>query len=247
MPHIRPTSDKVRRHACNALPENSRPHFKPLSELIDEPRTDLGWYHAVGLAVGKLISTGGELTPSGWFDQLSEALGPSNSLFQKAYRLSRLYPTKKALKALEELGADWTLVWFSFPVEDEAQRHELLQKAVAERWTQPEMRHAVQDRIKSNRLGAGGRPRKPFPKLSAATALHEVGNQAERWLGFHEAWKKVKGWEKLVRDWPQEELDKLLKLLQDAEGLLAKVEGACQEASKTVALLKQQAEDRQQG
>ncbi len=247
MPHIRPTTNQERRKASKDLPAEARPLVDALAGLIKEPHADLGWYHAIGLAVEEIIGTDHDVSPSRWFKRLHKALGPSPALFQKAYRLSRLYPTKKALKALEELGADWTLVWFSFPVEDEAQRHELLQKAVAERWTQPEMRHAVQDRIKSNRLGAGGRPRKPFPKLSAATALHEVGNQAERWLGFHEAWKKVKGWEKLVRDWPQEELDKLLKLLQDAEGLLAKVEGACREASKTVALLKQQAEDRQQG
>jgi hypothetical protein len=247
MAHIQPTTNEERRKASKDLPAEARRLLAALAKLIKEPHADLGWYHAIGLAVGKLISTDQELAPSGWFVRLSEALGPSDSLFQKAYRLSTLYPTKKALKDLEKLKADWTLVWLAFPVEDKDDRHELLLKAVAGGWTQTEMRHAVQDRTGSNRRGAGGRPRKPLSALSAETALHEVGNQAERWLGFHEAWQKVKGWEKFVRDWPPGDLDRLLKLLQDAEGLLAKVEDARREASKTVARLKQKAEPRRQG
>jgi hypothetical protein len=59
--------------------------------------------------------------------------------------------------------------------------------------------------------------------------LRELERHTRRWLDFHGgAWAKVKavGWRRLVRDWPEEDRDRLRHLLEETikglDGLLGK-------------------------
>jgi hypothetical protein len=134
-----------------------------LGRLVAAPGADLGWRHKVGLQIAQLIPTKGR-RGFGWFDQLSEALGPSPSMLRKAARFVALYPSEASLQALEEMRVDWTLLELTFSVGVEEQRHKLLRRAVSEGWSGQNLRFEVQRRFASRRGGVGGRPRR---RLSA--------------------------------------------------------------------------------
>jgi hypothetical protein len=93
----------------------------------------------------------------------------------------------------------------------------------------------------------GGRPWRDPAAYGAAATLRELGRLSRRWLAFHEqAWQAVKGrdWVGLVRSWPREDLDALLRLLSSADGALKEVARACRAARAALAGLRRRAERR---
>src|SRR5262249_39194921 len=76
MPKIRPAPKADRLAFGKQLPKGQRPHFAELAHLVEQHRTDLDWYHAVG----KLVRDLRDAIPSvrrgkGWAAALAVALG----------------------------------------------------------------------------------------------------------------------------------------------------------------------------
>ena len=246
MAKIQLTSKDVRRRYRRTLPgERQRRAFDELGRLIDGPRDDLAWHHRVGQLVGRLRPEGPRGTR--WLRGLAEALGPSRDLLAKVRRFAELYPSRQDVAELEAMGVNWSRLYVAFAVPDKRDRHELLREAVRERWTDQQLRFAVQQRFPSKRGGVGGRPRRPVTSHGPEVTVRELGRQCRRWLGFHgQAWQGVKGrdWRLFVRSWPREDLDALLRLLSSADGALKEVAGACRAARAALAGLRQRAEQR---
>jgi hypothetical protein len=132
MPKIRPAPKADRLAFGKQLPKGQRPRFAQLAYLVEQHRTDLDWYHAVGKRVRELH----EAIPAarrgtGWAAALAGALGVSPSLLQKANRFVQLYPFQQDVKRLEKLGLDWTRLYLTFAVED-ASRSKFQECAVRE-------------------------------------------------------------------------------------------------------------------
>jgi hypothetical protein len=182
-----------------------------------------------------------------WSRRLSEALGPSPELLAKARQFAELYPTQKDVRRLEDMGVNWTRLYFAFAVPGKRDRHTLLRRAVRERWSDQQLRFTVQQRFPSKRRGVGGRPRREFSSHGPEVTLRELGRQCRRWLDFHEqAWQAVKDrdWAGFVRSWPREDLDDLLQLIRSTDEALKEVAAACQAARADLADLRQQAKQR---
>src|SRR5262249_50939006 len=81
VPRIRPTPHDVRRRYRDQLAPGQRRAFDRLSRLIDAPRGDLAWHHAVGGLVGLLRAE--ESHGSGWARGLAQALVPSDGLLAR--------------------------------------------------------------------------------------------------------------------------------------------------------------------
>jgi hypothetical protein len=201
--------------------------------------------------VGELV---GRLRPerprgSEWVSKLAEALGPSAELLAKARRFAELYPTRRDVRELEDMGVNWTRLYFAFAISDQKKRHALLRRAVRERWPDQRLRFTVQERSRSKRGGVGGRRRRRVTSHGPEVTLRELGRQCRRWLDFHEqAWQRVnkQDWVRFVRSWPKEDLDDLLGLLGSAEEALKEVAGACRAVRAALAGLRQRA-GRKQG
>ena len=117
MPKIRPAPKADRQAFSNRLPKGQRPLFAQLGYLVDQHRTDLDWYHAVGRLVREMHDAiPASRRGKGWAAALAVALGVSPSLLQKATRFVQLYPTAKDHKPLQELGLDWTRLYLTFAV-----------------------------------------------------------------------------------------------------------------------------------
>jgi hypothetical protein len=87
MPTIRPAPKADRQAFGKQLPKGQRHLFAELARLVDQHRTDLDWYHAVGKRVWDL----NDAIPAarrgmGWAAALAGALGVSPTLLQKATR-----------------------------------------------------------------------------------------------------------------------------------------------------------------
>jgi hypothetical protein len=162
VPKIHPAPADRRKAYRADLPARRLRAFDALARLIDDPRQDLAWYHAVGRRVRALRPGPGQPT-AGWSARLAAALGPNTSLLRKAALLVRLYPDESAPRELEAAGADWSRMVLSFSVPDERKRRALLRRACREGWTIPRFRFEVQQRFPSARRGVsaagrGGRP-----------------------------------------------------------------------------------------
>ncbi len=161
MPKIQPTSADERQAFRRTLSPAHHQVFDRLAALIDAPRQDLDWYHAVGRLTAELRpdAARGGYHGAAWFVGLAGALGPRRWFFHKAARLVELYPTDEALQKLKCLGADWTRVSLSFAVARAKERHAFLREAVREGWTIPRFRYALQERFPTPSRGVGGRRR----------------------------------------------------------------------------------------
>jgi hypothetical protein len=217
-----------------------------LAKLIDDPRPDLDWHHAVGRLTARLRPGRDQQAtfPGGWLAQLSEALGPGPSLFQKSARFAAEYPGEKDLRGLRRYKVDWSRLVLSFPVRRKKERHALLREAIQGKWTFPQLRFAVQDRSGSARPGAGGRTPRDPARYGAEACVRELGRLAGRWLRFHEhAWSKVgkAQWRKLLRAPAGPGRERLLELLRDAEEAVTGVAAAVEEARQKLSDLRQRA------
>jgi hypothetical protein len=244
---IQPTSEDVRlQYRRRPLDPEQQRAFDKLGRLIDSPRDDLAWHRRVGELVGRLrpeVQRG-----LGWARRLAEALGPSPELLAKARRFAELYPSHKDVRELEEMGVNWTRLYFAFAAPNKRDRHALLRKAVRERWPDQRLRFTVQQCFPSKRRGVGGRPRRDLTSHGPEVTLRELGRQCRRWLDFHEqAWKGVRDqeWVRFVQSWPRGDLAKFLRLLGSAEEARKKMAGACRAVRGTLARLRQRAEQRQ--
>jgi hypothetical protein len=243
---IQPTSRDVRwRYRETLLGERQRRAFDELGSLIDSPQDDIAWHHEVGALVGRLRPE----VPRGsqWTRRLSEALGPSPDLLAKAGRFAELYPTRRDVRELEAMGVNWTRLYFAFAVPGRRDRHALLRRAVHERWSDQQLRFAVQQRSDSKRGGVGGRPRRPVTSHGPEVTLRELERQCRRWLDFHEqAWQGVKErvWRLFVRSWPREDLDRLVRLLRNTDEALKEVAAACRAVRAALAGLRQRVEQK---
>jgi hypothetical protein len=207
-----------------------------LGRLVAAPRADLGWHHKVGRRIVRLIPDEGR-RGFGWFDQLSEALGPSPSMLRKAARFVALYPSEASLQALEEMRVDWTLLELTFSVGVEEQRHKLLQQAVNEGWSGQNLRFEVQHRFPSRRGGVGGRPRRPLTSHGPEVALRELKRWNRRLEDFYaESFSrlKAKDWKAFARRCAGAEGEQLRELVREAAVSLANLAGQCAEARRRI-------------
>ena len=94
MPRIKSAADRQRQRYREQLAAGQRPAFDRLTRLVDAPRSDLRWYHAVGALVRKLLPAAGRRRGAGALAGLAQALGPCPSLLQKAARFAQLYPRR---------------------------------------------------------------------------------------------------------------------------------------------------------
>jgi hypothetical protein len=236
---IQPTSDALRQKYRQTLPgPKQHQAFDALARLIDDPRDDLAWHHAVGVRVAKLRPD----QPHGtrWVPQLAEALGPSKELLAKSLRFTELYPGEEDIAALVKMGVNWTRLYFSFAVPDRTERHALLDEAVAKRWSDTDLRFAVQQRFHSKRRGVGGRPRRKLTGHGPEVALRELGRRCKDLAAYHAAvWAALKKaeWKRLVKGWPAAEREKLRDLLADTDAAAQKVAEVCEEVRRTLAEL----------
>jgi hypothetical protein len=239
MARIQPTAGAVRQKYRQTLPGPKPQHaFDALASLIDDPRDDLAWHHAVGVHVGRLRPD----QPHGthWLRQLAEALGPSKELLAKSSRFTELYPGKAYFAVLEEMGVNWTRLYFSLAVPDEKARHALLREAVAKNWSDEDLRFAVQQRYPSKRRGIGGRPRRKLTAYGPEVALRELGRRCKDLTAYHAAaWAALKKaeWRRLVKGWPGSEKEKLRDLLADTDAAAREVAEVCEEVRRTLAEL----------
>jgi hypothetical protein len=228
---ITPTSAAVRRRYRNDLTqEGHKRAFDDLAKLIDAPQDTLAWHHQMGRLVGQLRPENPRGTQ--WSRKLAQALGPSPELLEKSLRFAKEYPTKKELGILEGMGVNWTRLYFSFVVEDRAQRHALLQEALREHWSDKTLRLTIQERYPSNRRGVGGRKRKAVTGHGPEVALREMERQCRTWKESHAgSWAVMleEQWERLVQEWPVEEKEKLRELLKAAAASVETVAQGCEE------------------
>jgi len=160
MPKIRPAPREARQAFGKQLPKGQRPRFAELAHLVEQHRTDLDWYHAVGTLVRKLRDAiPAARRGKGWAAALAVALGVSPSLLQKATRFVELYPTAKDFKPLQELGLDWTRLYLTFAVKGRQARQAFQRRAVKDGWSQQKVRFRIQQ-LQGSRQRAGGRPRR---------------------------------------------------------------------------------------
>jgi hypothetical protein len=238
MPRIKPAADRQRQRYREQLAAGQRPAFDRLTKLMAAPRPELRWYHAVGVLVRGLLPAAEKRRGKGALAGLAEALGPCPSLLQKVACFALLYPSEKHLARLEQIDVDWTRLWLTFPVEEEKDRETLLREAVRGRWTSERLRFEVQQRHPSRRLGVGGRPRANPGAYGPEVTLRRLEQLSQTWLQFYQdAWSAVKPpvWKRLVRGWPKGDREKLRALLELAEGALAEVATACEQARQTLA------------
>jgi hypothetical protein len=239
VPKIHPAPPD-RRNAFRAdLPARRRRDFDALARLIDDPRQDLQWYHAVGRRVRALRPAPGQ-PRAGWAGRLAAALGPNPSLFRKAALFVRLYPEESALRKLEALGADWSRMFLSFSVPNRKARHALLREGRREGWTIPRFRFEVQQRFPSARRGVGGRPRRTPDRYGPEVCVRELGRLSRRWLDFFaHAWEGVAAeeWGRFVAACLGEERELLTGNLEEAEDALTKLAAAAARARDAVAVL----------
>lgn len=204
--------------------------------LIGSPRDDLGWHHEVGQGITALIAAEGGRAP-GRFDRLSAALGPSPSMLRKAARFAALYHSEARLGVLSEMNADWTRLELTFPIEDERKRHDLLRKALEERWSISHLRFEVQRRFRSRRGGVGGRPRTRLAPHGPEVTLRELERLSRRWTDFYEeafSLLKPKDWDAFERRCRGTEGERLRELVRDAAESLRKMAGRCAKAQRQI-------------
>jgi hypothetical protein len=235
---IQPTSKQERKDFRQGLAPEQREAFDDLAGLIDAHRTDLAWYHEVGVVVARLLPP--EFRKRGrvrWLEKPADALGPRPTLFQKSLRFTELYPHKKDVSALEAMGVGWTQICLTFVIPDREERHKLLRRAIAKGWAQNELRFEAQAKHPTRRHGVGGRPRKPVTAINPEATLREMGRVTQSWLDFHEgAWAKVKtaDWKRLVRDWPEEGREQLGQLLKETISRLDSLLGMGKDVRRTL-------------
>jgi hypothetical protein len=245
---IQPTPLKTRTVFRAKLPARTQGTFDRLARLIDRPRADLRWHHQVGIRALRLMQAAPVRSRTEWWSRLARALGPCPALLQKAARFARLYRSEAELAALGRLRVDWTRASLALVIGDRKQRHQMLRKARREGWTGQRLRFEIQRQYPSRRRGAGGRPRRDPEAFGADVTLRELERLCRRWLAFHEkAWKGVKGrdWVGLVRGWPEQDLDDLIRLLGSAEEAVQGVARASRAVRAALAGLRQRAGPRQ--
>jgi hypothetical protein len=221
MPKIRPAPKADRQAFGKQLPKVQRPLFAELARLVEQHRTDLDWYHAVGRLVRELHDAiPADQRRTVWAADLAVALGVSPSLLQKANRLVQLYPSAQDVRRLGRLGLDWTRLYLTFAVED-ARRSEFQERAIREGWTPQQVRFRIQQ-AQGSRQRAGGRPRQLPAGYGPEVALREMARLSQRWQEFHE---RVWGEETIARQLKQLPGEKyteaLLRALKEAEAALA--------------------------
>jgi hypothetical protein len=240
MPHIKPASREAKAAYRQGLPPELRGTFDRLAEALADWRYELGWYHQVGTLLRQLRQGG---TPEGggsWLKGLPGALNVSPGLLVKASRFAELYPRKKDVRELEDLGVDWTRVTLAFPVKDRAERHELLDEAVKKGWGSQQLRFEVQRQHPSGRRGVGGRPRKEPLAYGAELTLRQLGKLAGRLLDFQRsAWSGVDAsdWRELGKEVTGQERARLRQVLIDTLKTLSDVETNCRQARGRLAKL----------
>jgi hypothetical protein len=241
MARIQQTTGDVRQKYRQTLPgPKQQKAFDALARLIADPRDDLAWHHAVGLCVQRLRPE--QTRGTNWSGKLAEALGPSKELLEKSLRFTELYPEDKDVQPMVQMGVNWTRLYFSFAVPDEKARHTLLREAVANNWSDADLRFAVQQRYPSKRRGVGGRPRRKLTGHGPEVALRELGRRCKDLAAYHaEAWSAVKKgeWKRLVKGWPAADRGQLRDLLADTDADVREVEEACAEVRRTLAELLQ--------
>jgi hypothetical protein len=132
------------------------------------------------------------------------------------------------------------LLYFSFAVPDREARHALLDEAIVNRWSDADLRFAVQQRYPSKRRGVGGRPRRKLTGHGPEVALRELGRRCRDLAAYHAAaWSAVKKaeWRRLVKGWPESEKQKLRDLLADTDAAAREVAEVCEELLSTLAEL----------
>jgi hypothetical protein len=90
---IQPTSKQERKHFRQGLAPEQREAFDDLAGLIDAHRTDLAWYHAVGVVVARLLPP--EVRERGgvrWLETPARVFGHDVSQLQKPLRFHKEYP-----------------------------------------------------------------------------------------------------------------------------------------------------------
>jgi hypothetical protein len=220
-----------------------RPRFAQLARLVEQHRTDLDWYHAVGKLVRELRDA---ITAAqrgqGWTTALAGALGVSPSLLQKATRFVELYPTAKDFKPLQELGLDWTRLYLTFAVKGRQARQAFQRRAVKEGWSPKEVRFRIQQ-AQGSRQRAGGRPRRLPSGYGPEVALREMARLSEHWQEFHEQIWGEEAVARQLKQLPRERYtEALLRALQEAEAALAYLGEHWDGVQATVSRLRQQAE-----
>jgi hypothetical protein len=240
MPHIKPASREAKAAYRQGLPAELRGTFDQLAEALADWRYELGWYHQVGTLVRQLREGGTPKAGGSWLKGLPGALNVSPGLLAKASRFAELYPRKKDVRELEDLGVDWTRVTLAFPVKDRAERHELLDEAVKKGWGSQQLRFEVQRRHPSGRRGVGGRPRKQPVAYGAELTLRQLGKLAGRLLDFQKsAWAGVDAsdWRELGKEVTDQERARLRQVLIDTLKTLTDVETNCQQTRGRLAKL----------
>jgi hypothetical protein len=203
------------------LTPSQRHAFDELGGLLDQPRHDLGWYHAVGGLVNQLLPP--EQRDRGyvvWLEEPAKALGTSTAFLQKPLRFFRDYPRAEEVHRLEEEGVEWTRLYTAFPVRDLRQRHRLLREAVRGGWSVQKLTAEIRQLQPSRRRGVGCRPRRKPEALDPEAALRRLDGLSQGWLDFFDhAWSRVteREWKELVRKCPPEDRAKLRQLIGDTK------------------------------
>jgi hypothetical protein len=115
-------------------------------------------------------------------------------------------------------------LYVAFAVSDPEKRHQLLEKARAKDWTIPQLRAHIRARYTDPRRRRGGRPRKKLPRLTRELVLLEVEPRCQYWLEFYEqSWSSVEeaDWDRLVRNWPNQDRERLGEILDNADQKVA--------------------------
>jgi hypothetical protein len=242
MPKIRPSPRAARQAFSQQLPTGQRPRFAELARLVDQHRTTLAWYHAVGTLMKELRDAiPAARRGTGWAAALAGALGVSPSLLQKATRFVQLYPSPQDVKRLGKLGLDWTRLYLTFAVED-ASRSEFQERAVREGWTPQEVRFRIQQ-AQGSRQRAGGRPRRLPSGYGPEVALREMARLSQRWQQFHEQIWEDEAVARQLKQLPRERYtEALLRTLEEAEAGLAYLGEHWEHVRATVTALRERVE-----
>jgi hypothetical protein len=242
MPKILPAPKEARQAYGKQLPEGQRPLFDQPAHLIEQHRTDLDWYHAVGKFVRDLRDAiPAARRGKGWAAALAGALGVSPSLLQKATRFVELYPSRQDIKRLEKLGLDWTRLYLTFAVEN-ASRSKFQERAVREGWTPQEVRFRIQQ-AQGSRQRAGGRPRRLPSGYGPEVALREMARLSQTWQEFHEQIWEEEAVARQLRQLPREKYtEACLRALEEAEAGLAYLGANWEGVQATVTGLRQKVE-----
>lgn len=173
------------------VPFADRPDFKELVALLDDPRSDLLWYHQLGEKVEHLVPRRDRKYGDGQMETLEEELAgrmSKNQLWDVRAFYGTFSRSEVRTYAKLALARDFELTWSHLThiksIDDEKLRTNILMRCIKKKWSSNELRRQIKAAL--GRRSQGGRKFERPATLDAA--LLQMIEECDVWQG---RWKEV--------------------------------------------------------